>query len=73
MSALGDLIANIVGPDAPSPFTVGTVTGTAPLTVNWRGSAVRPASYLATYTPLVGDVVLMARNGVELIVLGDLA
>lgn len=73
MNVLAELVANIVGPDGASPFAVGVVQATAPLTVTWRGADIPAASTLASYTPAIGHTVLMARHGSQLIVLGQLA
>lgn len=56
--------------DTPSPVLVGTITGLVPagaadgnalVTVNWQGAQVY-ATYLASYTPVIGHVVAMLRT-----------
>lgn len=71
MNVLGDLVSTILSAtDSGSPFAVATVTavtaggaadGNALVTVNWQGASVRVA-YAASYTPVVGHVVLLART-----------
>lgn len=59
-------------------WAVGSVVAVSPtgasdgnplVTVTWQGTNVR-AAYLASYTAAVGHVVLMARFGPRLIILG---
>jgi hypothetical protein len=59
---------------ATDPWAVGVVTdvdGSGNATVDWRGTAITPKR-LATYTPVVGDVVLMARWRDQLTVHGKI-
>lgn len=71
MSILDDLIGTILAAgDSGSPFTVGTVAavgaggaadGNALVTITWQGTSIKVA-YAASYTPVVGHVVLLART-----------
>ncbi|HEX8345674.1 MAG TPA: hypothetical protein VF657_13210 [Actinoplanes sp.] len=80
MDALDAFVSNILtaSADTPSPFGVGTVTaitaaggadGADMVTVDWRGTEL-DLWRLDSYTPTVGDRVLLARFGSQLIVLG---
>lgn len=81
MNAVDVLAASLVSlGDSSSQFAVGTVTavaaggaadGNALTSVKWQGATVT-GSYLASYTPAVGHVVLMARVGPRLVILGRL-
>ena len=58
-------------PPAYAVARIASVAGTPPtVTVDWNGSVV-PASWPkdSSYTPVVGDVVLMARFGPQLLIL----
>jgi hypothetical protein len=71
VSILDDLVSTILtAADTGSPFTVGTVAavsaggaadGNALVTVTWQGTSIQVA-YAASYTPVVGHVVLLART-----------
>lgn len=56
------------GADMPD-LPVGTVTAASPLTVSFLGGSYTMRR-LAAYTPVVGDVVTLARSGGTWIVLG---
>lgn len=63
---------------APVFATVATVTaggaadGNALVTVMWRGGTVTANGYLGGYPPVVGDRVVCAYDGAQLIVLGKI-
>lgn len=76
MDALDYFVDNLVDQNGPSPFAVGTVAtvtanGSNPplVTVTWNGANV-PARCPRHYTPAVGHVVLMARLGPQLNIIG---
>jgi hypothetical protein len=79
VSVLDDFVSTLLAAsDGASPWAVGTVgsvvaggaaDGLALVTVSWQGASVR-AAYLVSYTPVVNDVVLMARVGPRLLILG---
>lgn len=79
MNALDGLVDNLLTASAasgPVPFAVGTVAsftdnGVNPptVTVTWRGSKV-VAACPRHYTPVVGHVVVMARFGPQLNIIG---
>lgn len=79
MNGIDAFVASLLASgDAASPWAVGTITdvqagaaadGLALATVAWQGTNVR-AAYLVSYTPVVDHVVLMARVGPRLTILG---
>ena len=76
MRPMDRFVANMLAVSKQSPaYAVGKIAsvtaGTPPtVTVDWAGSVV-PARYPkdSSYTPVVGDVVLMARFGPQLLIL----
>lgn len=81
MDAISALADTLMAASADSrQWAVGTITavaagaaadGNALATVTWQGQALR-AAYTASYTPVVGHVVLMARIGPQLAIVGRL-
>jgi hypothetical protein len=78
VNALDTFVANVLAAssDQPSPWAVGKVSavtvgggadGADLVTVTWNGTDVQVA-HGAHYTPVVGDVVLMARHRSQLAV-----
>lgn len=75
MSDLGSTFAREISKiNSTEPFMTAVVTIANPFSIRISGSAVAvpvPAGVtLAWYTPVVGDVVILARNDSTFIVLG---
>ncbi len=51
---------------------VGTVTDNSPCEVNLAGQDGLSASHLASYTPVIADVVLVLQTKTDLIILGQI-
>lgn len=64
---LPDAITNVLPPD--DRMRIGTVLTRFPTTVDIEGTAV-PASALASYTPIVGDIVALLRQDATWLILG---
>lgn len=75
MSDLGDFLAGLTGSTPATGISYGTVTAASPLTVALAGSttAVAGLKRLASYTPAVGDVVAVWKDGAARLVLGKVA
>jgi hypothetical protein len=51
----------------------GAADGATLATVTWRGTPRLPVPYRASYTPTVGDVVLLLIQGPQVIIMGRIA
>jgi len=81
---IGSIVDSVVslGKQESSTFSVAVVDGVtqgaspqgfATVTIAWQGASGLPVSaYLASYTPVVGHVVLIARSTVQTVILGRL-
>lgn len=70
-----DYLADVLLPsdkDIQWTPTVGNVSGTAPVEVTLSGQSGLSASYLASYTPNVNDLVLTLVNDTDIVILGKL-
>ena len=68
-----DALADALLPaDAADTLTlrVGTVTDDSPVEVNLGGQDGLSSAYLASYTPVISDVVLVLQTKTDLIILG---
>lgn len=83
MDVVGDLVALINGdldsdtatcrfePAVVSSTSATAADGQTECTLTWRGATIR-APYLSTYTPTVGDVVVLIVQGRSRFVVGKL-
>jgi hypothetical protein len=68
-----DYLADVLLPsDKPESvaFRVGTISATSPVGVDIGGETGLNASYLNTYTPTNGHVVLVLATDIDLVILG---
>lgn len=73
MRAIADLVDSIITAGiSPSPWAICTVTNLTPLTVDFLGEPAEVTSKLDSYTPGLADVVLCARVGPQLVVIGGI-
>ncbi len=69
--ALADVLLPADATDALA-LRVGTVTDDSPVEVNIGGVDGLTAAHLASYTPVIADVVLVAQTKTDLIILGKI-
>ena len=68
-----DPLADVMLPEDTSDqltLRVGTVSGTTPVEVALAGATGLSASHLASYTPVLNDVVAILQTKTDLLILG---
>jgi hypothetical protein len=68
VDAIRDLLAKI----PTDRHRVGKITSTSPLEVSLGGATGLSASRLASYTPTLGDLVLILQTDTDLVIKGKL-